>query len=120
MDRLILQGMTFSGRHGALPSEREQPQPFRVDVELEADLARAGASDSLRDTVDYTAAHEVVRQVVEGEHRELLESLAERIASELLGLQGVTGARVRVAKKPPLPGDFQSFAVEIERRRGAS
>lgn len=117
MDRLILQGMTFDGRHGVLPSEREQAQPFTVDVELQADLAPAGASDRLQDTIDYTLAHEIVRQVVEGEHRDLLEALAEQIASRLLALGGVTGARVRVAKQPPLPGSFQAFAVEIERGR---
>jgi len=117
VDRLILQGMTFSGRHGVLPAEREQPQPFTVDVELLADLAPAGGSDRLQDTIDYTAAYELVRDVVEGEHRDLLEALAERIAAGLLSFGGVAEARVRVAKKPPLPGEFQAFAVEIERRR---
>jgi dihydroneopterin aldolase len=117
VDRIVLEGMTFSGRHGALPSEQEEAQPFTVDVELTADLARAGASDRLADTVDYTEAHEIVRAVVEGEHRDLLEALAADIAERLLALDLVRAARVRVAKKPPLPGEFRAFAVEIERER---
>lgn len=109
--------MVFSGRHGVLASERETSQPFTVDVELAADLARAGGSDRLSDTVDYVEAHAIVREIVEGEHRDLLESLAEQIARRLLELQGVRGAKVRVGKKPPLPGQFREFAVEIERSR---
>ncbi|HEX6487810.1 MAG TPA: dihydroneopterin aldolase [Candidatus Dormibacteraeota bacterium] len=117
MDRLLLQGMAFSGKHGVLPGERELPRRFTVDVELHSDLRRAGSSDHLADTVDYTRAYEVVRRVMEGESRQLLESLAESIAGELLALDGVESARVRVAKTPPLAGEFRSFAVEIERSR---
>lgn len=117
MDRILLEGMTFRGRHGVLASEREEAQPFTVDVELAADLTRAGASDRLADTVDYTAAHAIVREVVEGEHRDLLEALAAAIADRLVGLDGVWAARVRVAKKPPLPGEFRAFAVVVERGR---
>ena len=117
VDRLRLEGMTFNGRHGVRPDEHERPQPFTVDVTLEATLAQAGISDRLGDTVDYTRAYEIVRQVVEGEHRDLLEALAERIAGGLLELEGVAGVAVRVAKKPRLAGDFRAFAVEIERSR---
>ena len=109
--------MTFSGRHGVRPDEHERAQPFTVDVTLEADLRRAGGSDRLGDTVDYTRAHAIVQRIVEGEHRDLLESLAESIAGELLLLEGVRAAHVRVAKKPPTAGEFRTFAVEIERSR---
>jgi dihydroneopterin aldolase len=115
VDRLVLRGMAFTGRHGARPAERELPSRFRVDVELEADLRQAGASDDLRDTIDYTQAHALVRQVVEGEPVNLLETLAERIASRLLGLERVRSAVVRVAKRPPVDGEFASFEVEVRR-----
>lgn len=115
MDRLLLQGMAFTGRHGVRPAEREVPARFRVDVELNADLRRAGASDDLADTVDYTEAFAVVRSVIEGESCELLETLAERIAARLLELDRVEAATVRVAKRPPLDAEFASFAVEVRR-----
>src|SRR5439155_22408255 len=63
MDRLLLEGMTFFGRHGVLPAERELGARFRVDVVIEADLAAAGRSDRLEDTVDYVRAYSVVREV---------------------------------------------------------
>lgn len=110
-----MDGMAFSGRHGVMPAERELGARFRVDVELGGDLRRAAASDQLADTVDYAAAYELIRSIVEGEPCNLLETLAERIADGLLGLAGVERATVRVAKKPPLPGEFASFAVEVTR-----
>ena len=45
MDRIELEGMVFSGRHGVRPAERAEPQEFRVDVKVDADLSEAGLSD---------------------------------------------------------------------------
>lgn len=115
MDRLLLHGMAFTGRHGVEAAERELPARFVVDVELGAELAAAGSSDHLADTVDYTKAYAVVREVVESEPVNLLETLAERIAARLLQLQRVETAVVRVAKRPLVEGEFRSFAVEVRR-----
>jgi dihydroneopterin aldolase len=117
MDRLLLERMTFFGRHGALPAERELGARFSVDVVLEADLAAAGRSDRLEDTVDYVRAHELVREVVEGEPCQILEAVAERIAGRLLGLERVERATVTVRKRPPVEGEFRAFGVEVTRPR---
>lgn len=112
-----MEGMAFFGRHGVFPAERELGARFTVDVELEADLAPAGASDRLEDTVNYARAYDLVREVVEGESCHLLEAVAERIAGRLLELPRVERATVRVHKKPPLEGEFRSFGVELVRAR---
>lgn len=117
MDRLLLEGMTFFGRHGALPAERELGARFSVDVELLADLRRAGRTDRLQDTVDYSKVYELVREVVEGEPCQLLEAVAERIASRLTDLDRVDRVTVRVRKRPPLEGEFRAFGVEVTRPR---
>jgi len=110
-----MEGMAFFGRHGVFPAERELGARFTVDVELEGDLHRAGRSDRLEDTIDYTRAYELVREVVEGEPCRLLETVAERITERLLQLPRVHRATVRVHKRPPLDGEFRSFGVEISR-----
>jgi dihydroneopterin aldolase len=117
MDRLLLEGMTFFGRHGALPAERELGARFSVDVELVADLRRAGHTDRLEDTVDYSKVYEVVRGVVEGEPCQLLEAVAERIAGRLTAIDRVERVTVRVRKRPPLEGEFRAFGVEVSRPR---
>ena len=80
-DRIELRGLRALGTHGVLPEERERPQPFEVDVDLEVDLLLAGRSDDLADTVDYGTVAEAVVAAVAGPHLDLLEALAERIAA---------------------------------------
>ena len=77
----------------------------------------AGGSDELHDTVDYVRCYEAVRHVVETRQHNLLEKVAEEIASALLSDERITSVRVRVAKQPPLAGIFHRFAVVIERDR---
>jgi dihydroneopterin aldolase len=117
MDRLLLEGMVFFGRHGATAAERELGARFTVDVELSADLRAAGRSDRAADTVDYAQVYETVREVVEGEPRSLLESVAQRIAERVLAFDHVEQATVRVQKRPPLDGEFRAFGVEVTRSR---
>ena len=118
-DRIELRAMGFSGLHGVLPIEAEQAQPFEVDVVLELDLAAAGTTDDLDRTVDYGTAFAAARDVVEGPHVALLETLAERIAARVLGQHSrVAAVTVRVRKmEPPLPGDLRWAGIEIRRYR---
>jgi dihydroneopterin aldolase len=117
MDRIELRGMSFQGRHGVRPAERDQPQEFKVDIEVDADLAAAGRTDLLADTVDYTALRAAAREVIEGEPRKLLESLASAIAQRVLALPRVASVSVRVAKRPASMQPIESAAVRINRTR---
>jgi dihydroneopterin aldolase len=119
MDRLILRELHFLGRHGVLPVEAEQPQAFSATLELEFPAGPAGRSDRLADTVDYCAVQAVVRSVIEGPHRRLIEALAETIAAELLrAFPRVQAVTVEVAKpNPPVTFPFASLAIRIRRVR---
>lgn len=119
-DRLILEGMSFFGHHGDVEAERQLGARVYVDVEVRADLSVAGRSDELRDTVDYVRCFAAVRDIVEGRQFHLLEALAETIARALLQEPHAESVRVRVAKQPPLAGDVQRCAVEIERSRAGA
>lgn len=119
-DRIELRGMRFEGRHGVLPAEALESQPFEVDVVMELELAAAGRSDDLARTIDYGDAFRRARAIVEeGPHVALIETLAERIAADLLAAHLPIGAvTVRVRKpRAPLPGDFAWAGVEIRRER---
>ena len=117
MDRIVLQGMSFQGRHGFRPEEREHPQEFKVDVEVDCDLAEAGRTDHLEDTVDYTRVRAAAKEVMEGESLKLIESLAARIAERVLQLHGVTAVSVRIAKRPESMRPIDAAAVHINRTR---
>jgi dihydroneopterin aldolase / 2-amino-4-hydroxy-6-hydroxymethyldihydropteridine diphosphokinase len=118
-DHLELRGMRFTGTHGVLADEHVTPQRFEVDVILALDLRAAGQSDDLDRTVDYGSVFRVAEATIQGPHVELIETLAERIASQLLADHpGVEAVTVRVRKPDaPLPGQFAWAGVEISRRR---
>ena len=117
MDRIELRGMSFQGRHGVRPAEREQAQEFKVDLEIEADLGPAGESDDLADTVDYTSARAAAREVIEGKSLNLLEALAAEIAERVLRLPRVEAVSVRVVKRPASMQPIEAAAVRIRRTR---
>ncbi len=116
MDKIIINEMSFYGYHGVLPSERVQGQLFIVSLELNLDLSKAGETDALEDTIDYSAVYEEVKKLVEGKEFNLLEALAEKIAERMLGRGLVQVVTVKI-KKPwaPIPGILDFVGVEIRR-----
>ena len=119
MDRIFLRGMRFMACHGVLPHEREVPQPFEVDVEMGLDLRAAGESDDLDDTVNYAKVYRMVSSIMNGASKQLIESLAEEIADDLLrDFDSLRWVRVTVHKPTaPIDGIFSDVGVTILRRR---
>lgn len=105
------------GTHGALPEEQGRAQPFELDVDMTVDVALAGRTDSLIDTVHYGEVSVAVAKVVTGEQHRLLERLATRVADDVLAVDDrITSVTVTVRKlRPPLPVDLASAAVTITR-----
>ena len=119
-DRIELRGLRLVGRVGVLDLERAQDQPLEIDLDLVTDLAPAGASDALADTVDYGAVCATVAAVVADGHVALLERLAARLAEAVLATDArIAAAEVTVRKlRPPVPVDLATSAVRIARERG--
>jgi dihydroneopterin aldolase / 2-amino-4-hydroxy-6-hydroxymethyldihydropteridine diphosphokinase len=118
-DRIHLRGVEAFGYHGVLPDEKRDGQPFVVDVVMELDLARAGGTDHLDDTVSYAdVAGEVVARIT-GPSFDLIERLAEVIAHDVLGHALVDAVTVTVHKpEAPVGHPFRDVAVEVHRPRG--
>ncbi len=117
-DKIILRGCQFHGKHGVSPEERAVGGRVIVDLELEYDLALAGASDDLQHTINYSAVFKIVRAQVEDQNFNLLESLAHKIAEAVLAAFPTTAVTVYVRKQPPpIKGIVKSAGVEIRRSR---
>ena len=118
-DRIILKGMQFYGYHGVNTEEKALGQPYVVDLSAELDLSRPGITDHLADTVSYTHIYRQVKQVVEGESKNLLEALAGGVSRQVLDSFPVESVQVTVKKPlPPVKGSVIEYAaVEIVRRR---
>ena len=122
-DRLSLLGMRFEGRHGVLPREKVDAQPFEVDLVLHADLSTAAETDRLDATVDYAALFDLVRSIVEGRSFDLIEALAGAVARAALAATDpklVDRIEVRVRKpKAPIDGAFDTVEAALSRGRSA-
>ena len=118
-DRIHLRGVEAVGFHGVLPDEKRDGQTFVVDVVMELDLAQAGATDDLEDTVSYADIAGEVMTRITGPSFDLIERLADVIADDVLGHALVDAVTVTVHKpEAPVGHPFSDVAVEVHRRRG--
>lgn len=119
VDKIFVNQMEFYGYHGVFPEENRLGQRFVVDLIIETDLSAAGKSDQLDDSINYGELYAVCKEVVEGEQYNLVEAIAEQIASRMLTkFSNVQTCTVKVFKPdPPIPGHYKSVAVEIKRGR---
>ena len=92
--RLFLSGIRAHGQHGARPGEKDERQPFVVDLDLEVDAAE----DAIDATADYRELVDAVRDLVETSSFDLIETMATRIAERLVAFDHVTKATVVVHK----------------------
>ena len=92
--RLFLSGIHCEGRHGANPGEKDAPQPFVVDLDLEVRVD----FDVIDETADYRAIVQTVRDTVGRSSFDLLESIAAAVAEAVLAKDHVVRATAVVHK----------------------
>jgi len=92
--RLFLSGIRAEGRHGARAGEKDEPQPFVVDLDLAVDVGR----DSIDATADYRGITDAVREVVEQGSFDLIESMADAVARRIAAFPHVAEATAVVHK----------------------
>jgi len=116
-DSIKIEGITAFGFHGVYTEERAKGQKFIVDVKLS--LSLQGIKDDLSKTVNYAdVAHLVVRHIT-GEPVNLIETVAESIADEILkDFPLVKKVKVKVHKpEAPINLEFADVIVKIEKER---
>jgi dihydroneopterin aldolase len=115
-DIIRVEGLRVFAHHGVLAHERVLGQTFTIDVALEVDLAAAGASDELADTVDYGALTGALADVVRDERHDLIERLAQRLAETCLQDRRIDAVTVTVHKPhAPVPAPVDDVSVTIRR-----
>jgi dihydroneopterin aldolase len=97
--RLFLSGIRATGRHGARSGEKDEPQDFVVDLDIEVNVG----DDDIAGTADYRGITETVRAIVEERSFDLIESMAAAIADELLRIERVASVTA-VVHKPNAAG----------------
>lgn len=114
MDIIFIDDLRISTLIGIYPREQALPQTIEISLQIGLSTAGAGASDDIRDTIDYAAVVERIRSDLAAQHFRLLEKLAEHIATLLLHDFGARWVQVSVAK-PGVMGSVRRAGVRIER-----
>nr|NLI50312.1 dihydroneopterin aldolase [Propionibacterium sp.] len=116
LELIRLVGVTARGRHGYLPAEKRDGQPFSVDLVLA--LRRAADDDALAGTADYGEIAAGVVRLIEGDPVDLIETLAQQVAAFCLGFPAVSGVVCTVHKpEAPIGVPFADAAVTVVRTR---
>ena len=105
MYKITLTGLTLYGYHGVSKAEKE--------------LGQAAKADKLEKTINYVEVFELVEEIFESETKNLLESVANSIASKMLDKFNIESITVKISKSaPPVPHiNFSNFAIEVFKQK---
>ena len=118
MGKIQVNNIKLYANHGCLDEEAMIGSWYRVDIEVEVNLAKSSISDALEDTVDYVHLNHIVKEEM-ARRSKLLEEVARRILDRFfLELKMINTATVRVAKiNPPIGGNVQEVVIILTKER---
>ena len=118
MDKIYIRDLEFIGYHGVFEEEKKLGQKFYVTLELITNLRDAGLNDDILKTTHYGEVAKTVEKIFFSKKYDLIETLAEDIAREiLLNFNLITELKLEI-KKPwaPVGIPLDNVAVEINRK----
>lgn len=115
MALIDIEGMEFYAFHGHFDVEKIAGNRFLVNLKIEADLSKAGQTDTLDDTLDYQKAYRAVKEEM-AIPSDLLEHVSQRIITRLKTEFPEAGkVTVKVSKmNPPMGGPIEKVSVTME------
>jgi 7,8-dihydroneopterin aldolase/epimerase/oxygenase len=118
MDFIQLTGIRCYGYTGYLQEERFLGQWFEVDLRIGLDLAPAGQSDHIEDTLDYRSVIAAVKEIISTAKFALVEKLAETIITTVLALDQVQQVELKLHKPAaPIPDFGGKITIELTRQK---
>lgn len=115
-DTIFLYDLRVDTVVGIWDWERKIRQTVSIDLEMGADIRRAAETDSIEDTLNYKSVAKRVQQFVADSEFQLVETMAEKIASTILDEFDIPWVDVRVNKPGAIRGT-KDVGVKIRRSR---
>lgn len=114
-----IKNATFYGYHGVRSEEQSVGGKFEADVDIYTDFSEAVKEDNLDKTIDYHKVYSFMYHLALEQKYYLIESLASKIADELLiKFDRISKIVVRVRKNnPPLGGVVDYVEIEVVKNR---
>ncbi|MCW8886687.1 MAG: dihydroneopterin aldolase [Motiliproteus sp.] len=98
MDIVYIKGLKAQAVIGIYDWERTIRQQLVVDLELGTDIRSAAETEDVSNTLDYKAISDRLIEFIETSEYQLVETLAEKLATLLLAEFPVKGVRLRLGK----------------------
>ena len=118
LDEITLTGLRATAFHGVFDQERRTGQVFIVDATVYLDLSSAARTDELSKTIHYGELAEQIVSAVETNPVDLIETVAERVATIVLAHDAAVSAKVTIHKpSAPITVPFDDVSVTITRHR---
>ena len=117
MDKIFIDKLQVFGRHGVMSEENALGQMFYISAKLNLSLRRAGLTDALENTVNYSECCHIIKDICQNNTFKLIETLAEKIADALLKHSAlIKSVYIRIDKPAaPIGLPLESVGTEIER-----
>jgi len=116
MDIVYIRDLRIDAVIGIYEWEQRIRQQISVNIEMGWDNRKAAQSDDIKDTLNYKAAANLVKELVDKSEVQLVEALAENIAALLLEEMNIPWIKVSLGKPMAVTGS-QEVGVTIERTR---
>lgn len=114
MDTVFIRKLKLECVIGVHAWERKQPRKLLLDIELDTDIHKAAKSDDLKHALDYHRVAETCIALARASQFQLIETLAERLATKLLAEFAASAVRITV-HKPGAVAHTESVGIRIER-----
>jgi dihydroneopterin aldolase len=114
MDIVYIRGLEIRTIIGIYDWEREQQQIVSLDLEMGSDIAKAAATDTIENALDYKAVAKRLINFIENSEFYLVETMAEQVAEIVLKEFNVPWVKLRLGKPGAVTGS-KDVGVIIDR-----
>jgi dihydroneopterin aldolase len=111
---VFVRDLVVEARIGIYRHEKKAAQRIRINLDLSVVDDYLADADNVDHVVCYEEVVVETREIIAAGHINLVETLAERVAEQILVMPKVLSVRVRIEKLDVLP-DVGSVGIEIER-----
>ncbi len=98
MDSIFIEKLRVDAIIGVYPNERDTKQPLVLDINMSYETSQAVASDNLKYALDYHQVCKDINTFVSESSYQLIETLAEAIAQNILKIKGVIDVKIKLSK----------------------
>lgn len=114
MDKVFIKGLRIQTTIGFYSWEKEIKQTLVISLAMGWNTAKAAQNDELAKTLDYAAISLAIEQFANDNPVDLIETLAERLASFLMVEYHIPWLTLAI-DKPGAVHNSETVGVEIER-----